>query len=214
MTDVVGGEGRTAQLAIVVLGLVLALLVVDLVSDAGERVGTAHLVLESVALVVSAVGVGALVARLRRLDREQRRLARRLAASEGEAEHWRREAAEVALGLRSAIERQFDRWNLTRAERQIALLLLQGLSHKQIAGCREASERTVRQQAHMLYRKAGMAGRADLAAFFLQDLFPAGTDEQAAVCPEGQGPPYGTQAERKRPTSRRCGQRSARPARS
>jgi DNA-binding NarL/FixJ family response regulator len=174
MTDVVGSEGRTAQLAIVALGVVLALLVVDLVSDSGARVGRVHLVVEAVALLVSALGIGILIARLRRLDREQRRLEVRLAASESEARHWRQEAAEAVLGLRTAIERQFDRWSLSPAEREVALLLLQGLSHQQIAGRRRASVRTVRQQAHVLYRKAGMSGRADLAAFFLQDLFPAG----------------------------------------
>jgi DNA-binding NarL/FixJ family response regulator len=174
VTDVLRGEDRTAQLAIVVLGLVLALLVVDLVSDSGGQVSGVHLAVEGVALAVSAVGVGVLVARLRRLDREQRRLVERLAASEGEVERWRGEVFEAAQGLRAAIERQFDRWDLSLAERQIALLLLGGLSHKQIASRRDSSERTVRQQAHALYGKAGLSGRADLAAFFLQDLFPAG----------------------------------------
>lgn len=185
VTDVVETEGRTGRLAIVALSVVLALLAVDLASDAGERVGRTHLVIETVALVVSAVGIGLLVARLRRLDHAQRQLVLRLAASESEARHWRREAAEAVLGLRAAIERQFDRWELTGAEREIALLLLQGLSHKQIAGRRGASERTVRQQAHMLYGKAGMGGRADLAAFFLRDLFPAGDAREAGAGERG-----------------------------
>ena len=34
-------------------------------------------------------------------------------------------------------------------------------------------ERTVREQARSLYRKSGLTGRADLAAFFLEDLLPA-----------------------------------------
>jgi len=173
MTDVGDGEGRTAGLAVVVLGLVLALLVLDLITDAGGHVGRVHLVVEAVAMVVSATGIAALVARLRRLDRAQQRLADRLAASRSETERWRREAAETASSLRVAIERQFDRWELTAAEREVALRLLQGLSHKQIARRRQASERTVRQQAHVLYRKAGFAGRADLSAFFLQGLFPS-----------------------------------------
>jgi DNA-binding NarL/FixJ family response regulator len=32
------------------------------------------------------------------------------------------------------------------------------------------SETTVRQQARAIYRKAGLSGRHDLAAFFLEDL--------------------------------------------
>ncbi len=35
---------------------------------------------------------------------------------------------------------------------------------------RNISEATARQQARAVYRKAGLAGRHDLAAFFLEDL--------------------------------------------
>ena len=35
---------------------------------------------------------------------------------------------------------------------------------------RDASERTVRQQALAVYAKSGLGGRAELAAFFLEDL--------------------------------------------
>jgi DNA-binding NarL/FixJ family response regulator len=52
----------------------------------------------------------------------------------------------------------------------VALLLLKGLAHKEIADARETSERTVRQQSLAIYRKAGLSGRAELSAFFLEDL--------------------------------------------
>ncbi len=52
----------------------------------------------------------------------------------------------------------------------MGLLLLKGLSHQEVADVRNVSERTVRQQARSLYRKAGLTGRADLAAYFLEDL--------------------------------------------
>jgi DNA-binding NarL/FixJ family response regulator len=48
---------------------------------------------------------------------------------------------------------------------------LKGLSHKEIAEVRRTSERTVRQQAREVYGKAQLAGRAELSAFFLEDLF-------------------------------------------
>ena len=56
------------------------------------------------------------------------------------------------------------------AEREVALLLLKGLSHREIAAVRAVSERTVREQARSLYAKAGLTGRAALSAFFLEDL--------------------------------------------
>lgn len=52
----------------------------------------------------------------------------------------------------------------------MALLLLRGLSHKEVAQQRGTSEGTVRQQALSVYRKSGLGGRSALAAFFLQGL--------------------------------------------
>lgn len=52
----------------------------------------------------------------------------------------------------------------------MALLLLKGLSLKEIATIRAVAERTVREQARSIYSKAGLTGRAALSAFFLEDL--------------------------------------------
>ena len=49
-------------------------------------------------------------------------------------------------------------------------LLLKGLSLREIAQLRDTSERTVREQARSVYRKAGINGRASLSAYFLEDL--------------------------------------------
>jgi DNA-binding CsgD family transcriptional regulator len=72
--------------------------------------------------------------------------------------------------LHLLLEGVLDRWGLTPAERQVALLLLEGLSHAEAARVRDTSERTVRQQVHEVYSKAGLSGRSELAAFFLEDL--------------------------------------------
>ena len=42
--------------------------------------------------------------------------------------------------------------------------------HKEIASARSITEATARQQARAVYKKAGLGGRNDLAAFFLEDL--------------------------------------------
>ncbi len=41
---------------------------------------------------------------------------------------------------------------------------------KEVSGLREVSERTTRQQAVTIYSKADIGGRAELSAFFLEDL--------------------------------------------
>lgn len=89
---------------------------------------------------------------------------------EVERDRWRDEANRLLAGLGVAIEAQFERWGLTPAEKEVALLLLKGLGHKEAAVVLARSERTVRQHAIAVYRKSGLAGRAELAAFFLEDL--------------------------------------------
>jgi DNA-binding NarL/FixJ family response regulator len=77
------------------------------------------------------------------------------------------------------VEEQFDAWRLTPAEREVALLLLKGQGHKQIAAATGRSERTVRQHAVSVYQKSQLQGRAELAGFFLEDLGMRGPREPA-----------------------------------
>ncbi|MDQ0140693.1 helix-turn-helix transcriptional regulator [Cupriavidus necator] len=69
-----------------------------------------------------------------------------------------------------SMQEQFERWSLTPAERDVALLLVKGLSLEEIAGVRETGAKTVRQHAANLYAKAKVSGRHQLAAFFFEDL--------------------------------------------
>lgn len=73
-------------------------------------------------------------------------------------------------GLSKAIDLQLSDWGLSEGERTTALLLLKGMSHKQIAVATNRSESTIRQHAVEVYRKSGLSGRAELSAFFLEDL--------------------------------------------
>ena len=120
--------------------------------------------------VLTAAGVIYLLQRTNRQHEEQMSLLRDLEVARAEGAQWRSDMREVLKGLGSAIDAQFERWQLTPAEREVAMLMLKGLSHKEIAAVREASERTVRQQARAIYAKANLSGRAALSAFFLEDL--------------------------------------------
>jgi DNA-binding CsgD family transcriptional regulator len=93
-----------------------------------------------------------------------------LAERSAERDAWRASADAALAGLGKAISERFAGWGLTPVEREIALLLLKGRSHKQIAYTTGRSERTVRQHAVAVYQKSGLNGRAELAAFFLEDI--------------------------------------------
>ncbi|MBT8405800.1 MAG: helix-turn-helix transcriptional regulator [Gemmatimonadetes bacterium] len=156
--------------AIVVLTLVAVLVGTDLILDGRSGAEPLHLVLEGALMVLSAGAAARLWWHLRRARRSVVLLERDVGHARAEAARWRDETSELLDGLGASIARQFDRWTLTNAERSVALLLLKGLSHREVARVRQTSERTVRQQARNVYRKAGLTGRSELSAFFLEDL--------------------------------------------
>jgi DNA-binding CsgD family transcriptional regulator len=84
-------------------------------------------------------------------------------------------ALAVATGsLAQVIAAQFAAWRLTPAERDVGLLALKGLDVAEIAGLRAAAQGTVRAQLTRIYAKAGVSGRAQFAAFFVEDLLGGG----------------------------------------
>lgn len=164
MSDDVAGKWRTG--AAILFAAIAILIGTDLWTDRNEGAGLAHLAIETAVLVAAASGAILLSRRMTSVQRA-------LAVAREDAERWRNENRQLVNGLSSAIKTKFNAWALTEAESDIGLLLLKGLSHKEVADIRQTSERTVREQARALYRKSGLTGRADLAAFFLEDLLPA-----------------------------------------
>lgn len=85
-------------------------------------------------------------------------------------EAWKQKAADTMQGFSRLISLQFEEWKLTNAEKEVALLLIKGLSIKEISVVRGTSPGTTRQQAAALYDKANLNNRAELSAFFLEDI--------------------------------------------
>lgn len=178
-------EGRLLAGALAASLSVALLAALDVTADLGQGTTARHVFTEGAVLLVGLAGAAAVTWRLilvmrsaRAARDEARALAERLQATEADASRWREEARDLLSGLGAALDRQFERWALSPAEKEVALLLLKGLSHKEIAGVRSITEATARQQARALYRKAGLSGRNDLAAFFLEDLLLPGRDRK------------------------------------
>lgn len=153
---------RTAMALFFAIALLIAW---DMAGDYMEGAGPLHLSIESMVLLASAGGFAFL---WRQLTRTRQGLGEALA----EARQWRNENRELMQGLGVAIQKQFDCWELSKAEAEVGLLLLKGLSHKEIAVVRGTGERTSKEQARALYRKSGLSGRSTLSSFFLEDLLP------------------------------------------
>ena len=172
-----GRERRLASGLAAVFAGIAVLAGADLAADLRATTTVRHVLVEGVVCVLGLGGLVWMSTRLRGLLRETRHLtdraedlAQRLAVSTREVERWRQEAGDLIAGLGDAIDRQLERWGLSQAEKEVALLLLKGLSHKEIGQMRNVAEATVRQQGRAIYQKAGLGGRHELAAFFLEDL--------------------------------------------
>jgi DNA-binding CsgD family transcriptional regulator len=156
---------------------VLLLLVLEVVDEQELDFVQLGLELAEISLIVGAsLATLMLFTRVEDQERAQQQMVRELALARQEGAEWRARVNDLMRGLGGAINQQFDRWGLSPAEKDVALLLLKGFSHKEVAGLRGRAERTVRQQALAVYRKSNLSGRASLAAYFLEDLLLPSTD--------------------------------------
>lgn len=150
---------------------------IDLWLDRPQAPGAFHVVFETTLLLSCLAAIGWLWTGWMRARRSLALARADSEAQRSERDAWRARAEKLLRGLGDEIDTQLRRWSLTPAERETALFLLKGYGHKEIAALLGRSERTVRQHAVAVYRKSGLSGRAELAAFFLEDLLlPAQLD--------------------------------------
>ena len=118
---------------------------------------------------------------LRKLGFRETETRRALDSQRSERDVWRASAQQALDGLARAMDDRFQSWALTPAEREVALGLLKGRSHKAIAYETGRSERTIRQHAVAVYQKSKLGGRAELSAFFLEGLMLPATARRATA---------------------------------
>jgi len=143
---------------------------VDLLNDSVEGVKFSHLLLELAVALSAGGGFMVLIKDSFRKSHQLVRSRETIFEQERELKKWKLESQKYVQGLSSAIDSQLSRWLLSPSEKEIALLILKGLSLKEIASLRNTAEKTVRAQSVSIYSKSGLAGRSELAAFFLEDL--------------------------------------------
>lgn len=153
-----------------ILTIIATLVGVDIFTDSQEGVAMWHLLTESFIAVAAMMGVFYLLRGTISLQRRLQKEKDDFSAFKQEAEVWRADSRKYIEGLAKAIDQQLTKWGLTAAEKEVAFLLLKGLSLKEIATVRDTTEKTARVQSMSIYSKAGISGRSELSAFFLEDL--------------------------------------------
>ena len=170
MTDEMQHQ-KLIKIGLALYATIFVLIALDILGDYSDGIEWSHIAVELSVLIIAVIGLSLLDrAYYQNTQITLKNLQTDLATARLEAQRWRDESRELMQGLGVEIEKQFIRWGLTQAESEVGLFMLKGFSHQEIADIRGASERTVREQARVLYRKAGLAGRSELSAFFLEDL--------------------------------------------
>ncbi|PSL19470.1 helix-turn-helix transcriptional regulator [Shimia abyssi] len=68
------------------------------------------------------------------------------------------------------LETRFIDWELTGAEREVAILAIKGFSIAEMADLRDTKQGTIKAQCASVYKKADVSGRLQLLSVFLDDL--------------------------------------------
>jgi len=156
---------RSLTVSFVVIAICEAFFLMDVVADIFHMDIAApwidHSALELVASIALAFSLVAIGWQIRRLLQENRNARRAVQVASGE--------------LLQIIYAKFENWNLTPSEVEIALLLIKGLSTQEISDIRNTRPGTIKSQGSAIYRKAGVAGRNELAAYFVEDLLAGET---------------------------------------
>lgn len=163
----------------IVLGVIVVMVTTDLITDSYDGVAWWHLLIEGGIALAAIIGILLLIRssfELKRTLAEERKLSSELQTV---AEKWRSQSKRYMEGLSQIIDIQLTQWKLTSSEKEVAFLLLKGLSLKEVAEIRKTAEKTARAQSISVYSKAGLAGRSELAAFFLEDLLPPHVDPKS-----------------------------------
>lgn len=136
-----------------------------------------HLALEALTILVSLSGIAFLIHEIRQRRREVENLRAQLTvtraslnATRADLQTMNQKVQQASRQYGEVIQEQLEVWEFTPSEKEVALLLLKGLSFDEIANVRDTKEKTVRQQATAIYRKSGLNGRHEFAAWFFEDF--------------------------------------------
>jgi DNA-binding NarL/FixJ family response regulator len=142
----------------------------DVLTDISLGIPVWHIFSEVLIVLVSAIGALFLIKDIQAKTFDISRLKQELLISDDKFRNISDEMKNARHEYSAVIHSQFKQWSLTPSEQDVAMLLLKGLSFKEISAVRNTKEKTVRQQASVIYSKANVEGRHEFAAWFLEDF--------------------------------------------
>lgn len=151
---------KTLIICFIIMAFCEAFFIVDVIADLFrldlDTVWFNHDHLEVVTTLALALSLVILGLQIRHLLRERSRHSDSLKVASGQ--------------FVDVIDAHFRNWNLSKSESDVALMLMKGFSTQEIADLRTTKPGTVKSQTSAIYQKAGLRGRNELVAFFVEDL--------------------------------------------
>lgn len=148
---------------LVIQAMAAAFFVGDVIADLTFDGLDAHVALEAAVSLALVLGLVFGVREVRRTIESARRNEEALAIAKG--------------ALSDVMEHNFDNWQLTSAERDVALLAVKGCDINEISDLRQVAQGTVRAQLSRVYAKSGVSSRTELISLFIEDLIDLGPAE-------------------------------------
>ncbi len=155
---------------IAMLLVVIAINSTDFIKDILQGDEWLHIVLEVVTVVLSVWGIFMVLEQISNRSQEISLLNKEVEKSQKDLALSRTKLKEIGREYSIYLHKQFDGWDLTPSETEVALILLKGLSFKEMAEVRNTKEKTIRQQASTIYKKSNVSGRHEFAAWFFEDM--------------------------------------------
>ena len=149
----------------------VAFFIFDVASDIYERLiaSNAPSLLDLTHLLFEIFSAAALILAIRILVRQMRGLQEKNSQQSQSLKFLRGE-------MDSFVRAKFDEWNLSPAERDIAMYILKGLSIADIATARSTAEGTVKAQTSNIFRKTGVTSRTELMSVFMDEFLDVGAN--------------------------------------
>ncbi|MBL7664279.1 MAG: hypothetical protein JNM93_04045 [Bacteriovoracaceae bacterium] len=165
-------QKQTSTLLVIIAStfMSLMLIAVDITHQLSTGIQLEFIMLELGICLSSLVGVSFAAVKFYEEKRINNQLNTELSQAKTDAEVWRKKTRSLSQQFIKAIEDQLKEWGLSHTENDIALLLIKGMSSKDIATLRNVTEKTIRAHSSAIYRKSGLKNRYELAAYFVDNF--------------------------------------------
>lgn len=156
--------------SVIPLGITSTFILFDVIEELSSGLGVKFIILELAIGASSFIGFFSMLRKYLQEKNITEDLAEELSNLKSDAAQWRRKIQLISVQFSQALDLQLEEWGLSSAEKEITILLMKGMSAKDIAQLRQTSEKTVRTHLTSIYRKSKLNNRYELAAYFIDGL--------------------------------------------